>query len=107
MVHAPLLLAILMKESIARRLPLMNMLASFLSDDEDAPSTGTETSAGGLFSSLTQEDVAQAMAAFNQFMPGAASHMPPGMNGYASVMDRNGTQRPATAEDFGLGDATP
>jgi hypothetical protein len=105
MVHTPLLLALMMKESIARRLPLMNMLTSFLSDDEGEPAAAG--SAGGLFTGLTQDDIAQAMAAFNQFMPGAASHMPPEMNGYASVMERNGTQRPATAEDFGLGDATP
>lgn len=105
MVHAPLLLAIMMKESIARRIPLMNMMASFLNDDEGE--AAGEGPAGGLLSGLTQEDIAQAMSAFHQFMPGAAANMPPGMNGYASVMERNGTQRPATAEDFGLGDATP
>lgn len=104
MVHAPLLLAILMKESIARRLPLMNMLASFLNDDEDEPAAGGP--AGGLLAGLTQEDVAQAMAAFQQFMPGAAANMPDGMNGYAVHVGRVPEQtRAATAEDFGLGDA--
>lgn len=104
MVHAPLLLAILMKESIARRLSLMNLLSSFLNDDEDEPAS--QGPAGGLLAGLTQEDVAQAMAAFNQFMPGAAANMPPGMNGTAVHVGRIPEQpRAATAEDFGLGDA--
>lgn len=106
MVHAPLLLAILMKESIARRLPLMNMLTSFLNDDEGE--TADAGPASGFMAGLTPEDVAQAMAAFNQFMSGAASAMPPGANGYAVHVGRTPEQtRAATAEDFGLGDAAP
>ncbi len=104
MVHAPLLLAILMKESIARRLPLMSMLASFFNDDEGEPANAGPAS--GLLAGLTQEDVAQAMAAFNQFMPGAAANMPPNINGYSWHVGRTPEQtRAATAEDFGLGDA--
>lgn len=86
MVHAPLLLAILLKERVAKRLPLMGLLSSFLNDDEDEPAAAGP--AGGLLAGLTQEDIQEAMAAFNQFMPGAASPW-----------------FPPTAPDVGLSDA--
>lgn len=67
MVHAPLLLAIVLKERIAKRLPLMGLLASFLNDDEGEEAV--ESPAGGLLAGMTQEDLNEAMAAFSLFMP--------------------------------------
>lgn len=111
MVHAPLLLAILMKESVARRLPLMRLLGAFL--DDSADSVTSEQTAGapagmpaGLFAGLTQDDLMQAASAFQAFMPGAAGAMPEGMNGFAMHVGRTPeTTRAATAEDLDLGDA--
>ena len=73
MAHAPLLLAILLKERIARRLPLMGMLASFLDDSDAEPApAAAPTGMADLFAGLTPEDLHEAMGAFNQFMPGFA-----------------------------------
>ena len=74
-----------------------------MNDDEDG--SASDGPAGGLLAGLTQEDMAQAVAMFNQFMPGAASAMQDGQHGYATVRERNGTIRPATADDLGFGDA--
>lgn len=68
MAHAPILLAVLLKERIARRLPLMRLLASFLGPDEEG-APGVDQ-AGEFLAGLTQDDLAQMAAAFNQFMPG-------------------------------------
>lgn len=105
MAHAPILLAILMKESILKRLPLGRLIAAFMDDSEDGDDLrGPETGQGpaGMFAGLTQEDMAQAAAMFSQFMPGAAAEMPDGQRGYATVMEPNGMQRPATADDLGM-----
>lgn len=101
--HVPLLMAIMMKERVARRIPFARLAAAFLNDD-DAGDDAQAPGMGGLLAGLTQEDMQQAAAMFSQFMPGAASAMPPGMAGYATVRDRNGV-RPATVEDLGFGDA--
>jgi hypothetical protein len=80
MAHAPILVAILMKESISRKLPLMRFVASVMDDstdntgfenyDDDNPDTGgVPNGIGGLLAGLTQEDLNQAMSAFSAFMP--------------------------------------
>lgn len=104
MVHAPLLLAVLMKESVARRLPLMRLLGAFLDDstDEVRPEPAPGGMPANLFAGLTQDDLMQAASAFQAFMPGP---MPTGMNGFATHVGRTPeTTRAATAEDFGLDD---
>lgn len=100
--HAPLLLAIMMKERVARRIPFARLAASFLNDEDDGEQAGQAPPAGfgGLLAGMTEQDLMAAAAAFNQFMPGAAGAMPTGTAGYATVRDRNGV-RPAAAEDFG------
>jgi hypothetical protein len=76
MAHAPILLAILTKESVLRRLPLARLLAAFASDDEDERGQGAEPGMGDLLASMTPEDMAQAMAMASRFMPGAPAPMP-------------------------------
>jgi hypothetical protein len=76
MAHAPILVAILTKESVLRRLPLARLMTAFMSDDDTETGAGGEPSLGGLFASLTPEDMAQAMAAFGQFMPDAPTPKP-------------------------------
>lgn len=58
--HAPLLLAIMMKESVARRIPLARLLAVFINDEEEEQAPAG--SVGGLLGGFSQEDIAQAMA---------------------------------------------
>lgn len=101
--HVPLLLAIMMKERVARRIPFARLLASFMDDGDDGTAVDGP---GGLLAGLTEADIAQAQAMFNLFMPGAAAEMAEnGEHGYATVRERNGTVRPATTEDLGFGDA--
>lgn len=102
MAHAPILLAVLLKERIAKRLPMMGLLSSFLPDDEGEPAAAGP--AGGLLAGLTQEDLAEAMAAFNQFtvgMGGAVPHTAPGFMTEAYINGRaTMPTRAAVAEDL-------
>lgn len=69
MAHAPILIAILTKESVLRRLPLARLMTAFMDDDDDGAGDGGTPDLGGLLASLTPEDMAQAAAMFNQFAP--------------------------------------
>lgn len=104
MAHAPILLAILTKESVLRRLPVSRLIRAFVSsDDEDVDDSGnTVPTLGNLAAMLTPEDMEQAAAMFSQFMPGAAAAMPPEQRGYATVRESDGTVRPAMPEDLGF-----
>lgn len=94
MAHAPILLAILMKESIIKHLPMGRLLAAFVDDSEDgddwAPEAGGQPDVAGMFASLTQEDLAQAAAVFSQFGQGGQLFDIPAMN-----------HRPPVVDDFG------
>lgn len=102
MAHAPILLAILMKESVMRRLPTGRLLAAFM-DDSEAGDTWEGRGASGvpsmadMMSNLTQEDVGAMMATMSQFMP------PGGMTAmYKDVARMN--HRPPVVDDFGIDD---
>lgn len=70
MAHAPILLAILMKESILKRLPMGRLLAAFMDDSESGDDIGgPQGPPAGLFAGLTPEDLNQAMSMFGQMMP--------------------------------------
>jgi hypothetical protein len=60
--HLPILAAIVLKDSVQRRIPLARLAMAFAADsDDEAPADAGETSAG-VFQGLREEDVAQAMA---------------------------------------------
>jgi hypothetical protein len=60
--HLPILAAIVLKDSIQRRIPLARLAMAFAADSEDeAPAEAGVTSAGA-FQGLREEDIAQAMA---------------------------------------------
>jgi hypothetical protein len=78
MAHVPLLLAVLMKERIARRIPFAAFATSFMDDSDDGPQYADPAPGdlSSMFAGLTQEDVNQAMSAFGQFMPQMNSRVP-------------------------------
>jgi hypothetical protein len=75
MCHAPVLLAIIMKDAIRKRLPFQKLAEAFLTPDEDgeAPADGT------VMEGLQMPDMAQMMAMAQQFAEQAMSRAaPPG-----------------------------
>lgn len=64
--HAPILLAIFMKDAIRSRIPFSNLMGAFLgeADDDDSPA------AGAPFEGVSPDDMQQAMAFAAQMMPG-------------------------------------
>jgi hypothetical protein len=93
MAHAPILLAILTKESVMRRLPLARLLGALADDGDD----GVDQAPGmaDLLGSLTPEDLEQAAAAFSAFMPAPAMPDP-------GVPRRPEPARPAVYEELPL-----
>lgn len=87
MAHAPILLAIMLKESVSRRIPFGSLIASWMADDEDTP-------AGGEMGGMTAEDMGQMMAAAQamaaQMAAGGAFQMP----------RANGTARMPAGQDY-------
>lgn len=57
MAHAPILLAVIMKDSIRKHIPFMGVIESLAEPDEDTPA-----GEGGLPGGMTSDDVAQAAA---------------------------------------------
>lgn len=91
MAHSPILLAILMKESVIRRLPMGRLLAAFMNDSEDGDTweeggPAAAPSVADLMANLTQQDIARAMSMFNIPTPGG-QWSGPVMNGRAPVVD--------------------
>lgn len=79
MAHAPLLMAIVLKEKIRNRLPLMSLLGAFLADEdgvidaaESVTGYGPPPASDNPFANLTQADLNQAMAFASAMMPGMA-----------------------------------
>lgn len=73
MAHAPLAVAILMKERVRRRLPFMSLLSAMVGEPGQDPVTGPfepGPDMAGMFAGLTQEDIMQAAAFASQMMPG-------------------------------------
>ena len=76
MAHAPILLAILLKDSIRRHIPFMQLITAYLGDDGDQ-AAGDGPAAGGLFDGLRPEDAEQMMAMAQQMMGGMAGRVVP------------------------------
>lgn len=93
MAHAPILIAILTKESVLRRLPLTRLFAA-LADDGDGEDTGGAPDLGGLLASLTPEDMAQAAAMFTQFAPGMGGAVPGTAPGFMTDAYRSAARSP-------------
>lgn len=75
--HMPLFLAVLMKDSIRSRLPLANLVMSFMDDDNDGDSQDAPAGPlGGLMGDLQQGDMAQMMAMAQQMMANLGTAMP-------------------------------
>lgn len=72
-VHAPILLAIVMKDAIARHIPFMELLKALLDEGDGQAATGDGEDAGqGLLSGLTSEDLGQMSGMFQSMMAGMA-----------------------------------
>lgn len=95
MAHAPILLAILMKESILKRLPMGRLLAAFMDDSEagdDAVFGSGPPSMADLMNSLTPEDLAMASSMMAAAMPQNVQWSGPVMNGRVPVVDDFATE---------------
>lgn len=82
MAHAPIFLAILMKEGVRKHIPFGKLLGSVLDDDEDGPSEAS-SALGGLQGADVEQMMAMAQGMFAQMgaeMPRAAAngHVPRG-----------------------------
>lgn len=72
-VHAPILLAIVMKDAIARHIPFMELLKALLDEGDGQAAAGDGEDAGqGLLSGLTSEDLGQMSGMFQSMMAGMA-----------------------------------
>jgi hypothetical protein len=67
MAHAPIFLAILMKEGIRKHIPFGKLLGAVLQDDDGAPSDVSQTM-GGIQPEDLNDMMAQGMAMFSQMM---------------------------------------
>ena len=93
MVHAPVLLAVLMKDAVRKHLPLAKLLAAFFQDDDDtgpvpdgpvipgevldaAGSPGNVP--GPLFGGMTPEDLQEMAAMADKLLAGATGKRRPG-----------------------------
>lgn len=80
MAHAPIILAILMKESVLKRIPFGRLIQAFLdNDDEDQ---GDEDPAGvaAMMGGLNPGDLAGMLSMIQATMPAMFADMPRGMN---------------------------
>lgn len=66
--HAPILLAILMKDAIRERIPFGGLMSAFLGDDDDEHQDG-EGAPASPFAGVSADDMQQAMAFAQQMMP--------------------------------------
>jgi hypothetical protein len=72
--HAPIFMAILMKDAIRRRLPFVKLLEAFLDDDDDgAEDTGEKRGLSALMDGMTPDDLNQMMGFAQQMMGGMAA----------------------------------
>lgn len=82
MAHAPIFLAIVMKDGIRKHIPFMKLIEAVLSDDE---STGEASPVSAAMGGMTAEDAAQAMqfaqGLMDQMGFGMARGMMPNVNG--------------------------
>jgi hypothetical protein len=73
MAHAPVLLAILMKDAIRRHIPFMKLMEAFLTGDDEPGGDGTAPADGTVVEGLTMPDMQQMMAMAQQFADQAMS----------------------------------
>lgn len=66
MAHAPILLAVLMKDGIRKRLPLGGLLSSLLDDDEDGTPSDISDAMGGMQADDVQQMVSAGLAMMDQ-----------------------------------------
>lgn len=85
--HLPILMAILMKDSIRSKIPFMGAVTSLMSDEDDEPQDLAPGGLEDLMSGLTQEDLAGMMNLANGLMGGMAGNL-----------GRNGTRAPTYEE---------
>ena len=76
-VHAPVLLAVLMKDAIRKRLPFTKLIEAFLTPDEDGEAPADGTAAEGLTMPDMTEMMAMARHFAEQAMNGRAASSPP------------------------------
>lgn len=86
-IHLPIAVAIVMKEGIRKRIPLVRLLDALISDDdEEAEDTGNAGGGiGALLGDLTPADMGQMASLFNGIMTQAANGVPRGAAGSVRV----------------------
>jgi hypothetical protein len=90
MCHAPIFLAVIMKDGIRQRIPMARFVDAFLSnDDDDQGGGGGALDLSAMLGGLTPEDAGQMMEMANQMMGQMAAGMP---------RNNGGQVRPAAAE---------
>lgn len=84
-IHLPIAMAIVMKDGIRKRIPLVRLLDAFVDDDDEEEDSGAAGGLGSLLAGLTPGDMAQMGALFNGVMTQAANGVPRGAAGTTRV----------------------
>ena len=95
--HAPIFLAIAMKDSIRSRLPLMGFIEAMAGDDGDDQDQDAMGGMGGMFAGLRPEDMAQMMAMGEAMVQQMANGVPRPPNGRVPHAEQ-GMPHPADGE---------
>lgn len=83
MAHAPILLAIVMKDGIAKHIPFMKLITAMADDDDEAQAEGEIHVPGGLFAGMKPEDMQQMAEMGQQMMTQMAGKLAAGEPGPA------------------------
>ncbi len=78
MAHAPVLLAVMMKDAIRRRIPFRKLIEAFLEQDTEEGGDGSAPADGTPFEGLTRPDMDTMMAMARQMAEQAVSPRAPG-----------------------------
>lgn len=78
--HAPILLAIMMKESVQRKIPFGKLIHALLVDDDEDQGEQMPSALADMMGGITPVDMAMMMSAMSAMMPGMVGDMPRGMN---------------------------
>lgn len=73
MAHAPILLAVLMKDAVRKHIPFMKLISALLEDDDDGTPSDVSDALGGLQGVDVEEMMGQAMRMAAQMAAGAAA----------------------------------
>lgn len=89
-IHAPIAIAIVMKDGIRKRIPLVRLLSALVENEDDDQAEGDDTGSaggalGGLLSGLTAADMGQMANLFNGAMSQVANGVARGAAGTTRI----------------------